>query len=734
MKKIVLILLNVLMLLTMAPSREKPGFRNLLWEAQQLWNLKNDEEAATKIAEADKLMEVAQGSETVDFIKMSLKVAAVGDEYPLLVEKARKLRKKYDQIPMAGLLISLSDELVRENRNDLARAVAKASVDLFPDSLESFLKFSHLFVKTGHLKEALNFHSEIIARETGALHKNVDFLRQVHAFLEINRPYIDEAVQDAIQKIDYKFRVIRQEQYYEIDPKNKLFRSDQTYTIRNSGREGTRRILFAVFPQLQIQELSLKDADGKTVSTKRRKLFAFDNLGWPCFPVFELETESDIVPNQELKFHIQYRINPDTVAQWPEFWWFLTVSQNSSYSITPRAGNNVVFGLNLSSPFVVKIKHPEEDSTCVPGNRTTIEKEGRYLIETYESKTPNIPVFSCAPYKKIERRNLKVSVEYFLYPQETLPEEMADYFFAAASLFSEYFGENGTNSYRVATAGLFQATSSNAENKGNCIFMTDEILREAQKTPGGRRTYLGMLFHEIFHNWNLFSIDWDGDYAEWFGEGGANFIMAWAVEKTLGAAAAVESRKDLLIDFIARRGFSSKTALNKARKNGDADSALIYGYGALVWEQLRQKLGDEIFFSGLGDFFKKNLFRTVTINDFFLCWEPYTKINIKEYLGPWINHNARIALSIEKAETQAKGDHYETAVTVNVDSDRDYEISTAIEFRMEKEEKGNFRPLHFMKKGIQIIKFESPKEPLFMQLDPHYLVPRIDDGKTTWKK
>ncbi len=533
--------------------------------------------------------------------------------------------------------------------------------------------------------------------------------------------------------IDYKFRILNQDQVYEINPKKNLFQSEQTYTLENAGSENTRKIVFGVHPQLQIQAIILKNSEGGILPHKVVKTSASDFRLGSRFEVYELETETDIAPRQVLNFHIQYSLNPDAVTESPKYWGGLTVSRNASYAIWPATGNNVVFGLNYSSPFVIRIRYPEGTMTCAPGNRVSTEKNAEYLVDTYESKKPNIPTFSCAPYKKVERRSGKLSVEFFIYPHETLPEEMAGFLFSAVDLFSKHFGDNGTHDFRVATAGPYNSGFPNAENKGNCVFMMDCMLRDALKTPEGKLTYLSILFHEIFHDWNLFSLDWRGDYEEWFGEGGATFIQAWAAEIILGQDAARSVRRKTLNDFIARKGFRAQTALAKAQKTSAAERALIYSYGALVWEQLRQKLGDDVFFAGFSDFIKKNLFKEAGWPDLLRCWKTYTKINIREYLVPWIDHNAQISLALDKVETLAKSGRYDTEVIINVDSDQDYEILTSLEYKIEKDEKAISIPLRFIKKGVQTVRFASDKAPLSMILDPDYRVPRMTDDRLTWE-
>ncbi len=189
-----------------------------------------------------------------------------------------------------------------------------------------------------------------------------------------------------------------------------------------------------------------------------------------------------------------------------------------------------------------------------------------------------------------------------------------------------------------------------------------------------------------------------------------------------------------MTDFISSKGFQAEIALNKAQKTTSAQKALIYKYGALVWEQLRQKLGDTAFFAGLSDFFKKHLFQKAGLADLLRCWEPYTKINVQEYLGPWIDHNAQISLSVDGVVTRAKNEKFETTVAMTVDADRDYEILTSLEYKTEKNGPGLFVPLRFIKRGSQTVSFLSDQEPVFLKLDSDCRVPRKTDNRLAWTK
>jgi aminopeptidase N len=153
-----------------------------------------------------------------------------------------------------------------------------------------------------------------------------------------------------------------------------------------------------------------------------------------------------------------------------------------------------------------------------------------------------------------------------------------------------------------------------------------------------------------------------------------------------------------------------------------------------VWEQLRQKKGDKDFFAGLADFFSKYRLKTVTYKDFLQCLKSKTSVNVEEYLGQWIRHNAIIDLSINNVSIQKKGDFYISEVEILVDSNRDYELFSSIGYKTSPEDVMGIIDLHTIKKGIHYINLHSKEKPIFIQVDPAYQVPQINLDNNIWRQ
>ena len=345
------------------------------------------------------------------------------------------------------------------------------------------------------------------------------------------------------QNFAYEFNVENYDQYYELDPEGRSFKSSQKISIINVSEKHTSQINFSLHPKLAIDQIIIRNLSGKEIPIKRwneigirrtSRIWADTSLNE--FPVYQIQTSESFAPRQQLFFEIDCHLDVGFIRDYPEKMYELTVSPKASYAVGPFTGHNPIFGRNISAPFTITIKHSKDLYTCAPGNLITSKQENQFVIDIYECKYPNIPTFSCGRYKKIARESDTFRLEYYLYSDQQVKEEMIDFTFRVIDLYSKTFGDNGTREYRFGTVGKAKSWNLGGENKGNAIFLTDYATRlytswllnwAANLFTGGLSgKEVNFLFfsHELYHNWNLFYVHWSGKLYEWFGEGGANFI------------------------------------------------------------------------------------------------------------------------------------------------------------------------------------------------------------------
>ncbi|UCD37597.1 MAG: hypothetical protein JSW54_12335 [Fidelibacterota bacterium] len=530
--------------------------------------------------------------------------------------------------------------------------------------------------------------------------------------------------------VSYDFEVSSYDLSYEIDAVNKVFKSTQEIGIINVSENKVNRIYFLLHPDLLIDDIDVLDSKGKTLRVRDWELLETQQIYLNTLQIVQVRTSKRIAPGREYRFRLEYHMRPeafkDNVGQ-EDHVLDLTLSTESSYAIGPTTGHNAVFNRNNVAPFRFTITYPEGNSCCAPGSLLSSERKGGYVVETYESNVPNIPTFSCAPYAKELREIGDLTLEYYVYPGQPLMDEIVAVTAQIIQLYTTSFGELETKTYRFGTVGARHSTNPFWENKGNAIYHTDEDM------------FIGLVAHELFHNWNVFSVNWSGKLYNWFEEGGANFIGNWACEQLVGKDFSAMGRIYFTSAYDGSqgpRGYNAVETLETAYKNkaGSPELMLIYYYGALVWEQLRQKVGDEALFAGLGDFFAEYRYRTATYQDLIRCLESKTDVQVEVYLNQWIKNNAMIDLAISDVNVQAVNESYTSEVEIVVASDQDYELFTAIGYRTPLQKDLSIIDLHTTEQGSLKVTFESSERPVFIQVDPACRVPQINLDNNIWQE
>lgn len=537
------------------------------------------------------------------------------------------------------------------------------------------------------------------------------------------------------------FQLIHYDLLYKIHPEILLFESEQQIAIKNISSKSIAKIEGLLLGKLTVDSLITKDLTDTILNQKwittqfedqyiRRE--GFEGIQSQHIAIL---MDEPIQPGQEVLIWLKFHMPPDVIEKSePAYMWSFVVNSQISYAVEPRSGHYlwVLYG-EPSAPFDLTITYPVGNHSCVPGLLESSKQEKGFIIDHYKSQCPNIPAFAVAPYQKFGKVENDFSIEFYIYPGQSLDEDLFDYLFKIIQLFYKTFGDNGTNTYKFGTVGAYDSTAGGGENKGNTIYFDAKFLNEYDHSFEARTKIAAFCAHEIFHNWNLFFVHLVGDLYEWFGEGGANFIAAWALEKIVNETAGVFVRKGFVQNYIENEGFNAETPLLTVDKIGGCKNlALMYDYGALVWEQLRQKMGERTLFTGLKRFFRQYGNKNTSSTELFECLQKETSIKIKDYLDPWINEIPKVDISIINVDSKRIGSRFQTAVEIEIQSERDLEIITEVGYKYSVAGKLICVPVTFTKNGLHIVSFESDRKPVFVQVDPFYRVPQTTIENCSW--
>ena len=157
-----------------------------------------------------------------------------------------------------------------------------------------------------------------------------------------------------------------------------------------------------------------------------------------------------------------------------------------------------------------------------------------------------------------------------------------------------------------------------------------------------------VVVHEIAHQWWYNMVGNNQIEEAWIDEGLTQYSVALYYEKTYG----IERYKSFLneseiyckvvFDILKDNNISFKK--NIERKVTDFEhwilyDAITYDISALMLDDLREKIGEELFFKGIKYYFEENKFKISTKSNFINCMKKATNKNIEGIITPWLSGN-----------------------------------------------------------------------------------------------
>lgn len=528
--------------------------------------------------------------------------------------------------------------------------------------------------------------------------------------------------------------IIHNEMYFEIDPERGVFSSKQAITVSGALAKDRKFNLY-IGDTLVIDRLTLEDAGGDAIAVTDWRKTGNHNIeyfwGVSRFAILEIQSAEEIPADGRLIVNLEYHLPAEAIQSGlAENLYALFISPRGSHAGGPESGAFPLVDGNLEAPFSITIKHPDELTCAVSGERESLETKNGYKTVRYRADLPYDPSFSCAPYKVTSTESENMRIELFTpVPLDRSPEMLAT---AARILafYGEKFGAPPARSFQIVFPEL-AGEGAGGESNGNLVMLGDlqPYLVYDEKARDG---FIQLIAHEGYHLWNTWGVDWEGPLAEWWVEGGANFTASWAKEELYGSEAGAQNRLSQL------QGFNEQEAYRYGRNLSNLDDgwfeswALVYDYGALVWEQLRLEMGSDSLSAGLRDFYGLPTGRATGYEEFIASMQTHTPADIAATLSQWTRHNARIDLTIQDAAILPENGHYHIRVDVRIDADRDYRFSTALGYKTSPEEDWRLIDLHVTKGGLISVEFDSDQRPLEIQIDPEFRVPQIKPDDNLW--
>ncbi len=196
----------------------------------------------------------------------------------------------------------------------------------------------------------------------------------------------------------------------------------------------------------------------------------------------------------------------------------------------------------------------------------------------------------------------------------------------------------------------------------------------------GRATLPTLVAHEVAHQWfgdAVTEADWDD---VWLSEGFATYFALIYVEHYDGREPFVDGLKRAR-DIAIRAQRRTPEAAIIHRNLSDMRQVLnplVYQKAGWVLHMLRAKVGEEAFWTGIREYYRRYRNGTATTDDFRLVMEESSKVDLNPFFSQWLkragspnleggwHYNAELKkVEIELVQTQP-GEHYILSVEVGL--------------------------------------------------------------------
>ncbi len=146
------------------------------------------------------------------------------------------------------------------------------------------------------------------------------------------------------------------------------------------------------------------------------------------------------------------------------------------------------------------------------------------------------------------------------------------------------------------------------------------------------------LAHEIAHQWWGQGVSFTTYKDQWMSEGLAQFAAALYLGKKGGPRAAPEILKKLS-QWTAKKSTKGPVEMGSRLSFFDFDAyqAVVYDKAALTLFMLRDFLGEDVFFSGLREFFQSHKFSAARTGDFIASMEKAAGRSLGDFFRGWFD-------------------------------------------------------------------------------------------------
>ncbi len=314
------------------------------------------------------------------------------------------------------------------------------------------------------------------------------------------------------------------------------------------------------------------------------------------------------------------------------FFPILCVFEDGGFVTAPYFPNGDPF-YSEDADFEVTLKFPKKLSVMGTGKKTVKSSGGEHSVVSFSaSGVRDFAMILSEKFHTLEARVNDVKITYAHYSDAT-PEKTLQAAEAAIATFSELFGELGFEEITVAQADFVYG----GMEFPSLVFVSDATTSEE---------LVEIVVHELAHQWWYAKVGNDQVKFPWLDEGLAQFSVGLFYEQNPSfgvtydtfvqtARTAYRSYFDVYAKMIGKADTSMR-ALSEFQSEFEYVN-LTYNKGVLLFDAVRETVGEEKLCKGLKTYFKENSGKIATPKELISALERATRTPLAKLFSAYIS-------------------------------------------------------------------------------------------------
>jgi len=356
--------------------------------------------------------------------------------------------------------------------------------------------------------------------------------------------------------------------------------------------------------------------------------------------------------------------------------------------------------------FELTVEVPQDWSVVSQGNRTLNEtKNGIHAIR-WDSPEPMEEIYLiAAQFTEYSKSAGSIDVMAFL---RTPDEALANKYLEATAQYLEMYRKL-VGPYPFTKFALVENFWETGYGMPSFTLLGEQIIRFPFILNSSYP-------HELLHNYWGNSVYVDFKTGNWC-EGLTAYMADHLIAEQRGQGE--EYRRSTLQKYTDYVRSSNDFPLSEFGSRYNASSEAIgYGKSSMMWNMLREKVGDELFIQSFQQFYQNNKFKAASFDDIRLSFEKVTGKILKPFFDQWVGRKGAPELALSNVSAQKENENYLLNFTLKQIQSEDVfilDVPVAVSF----ENKIDIKKIEMTQKE-QSYQLTFSENPLLVQIDPQF--------------